>query len=125
MLTKLEEQVKSQLFFISYNNMSFYQNVRDQRLYNKAHIVDYIVEYICFMNTLDGSFFPYINYENVNYDIVNSLIAKNSLLDKMGYNHCSIAIYYILDYTLEKHFGTKLKTQNHVKKERLLLKYFN
>lgn len=52
-------------------------------------------------------------------------MAKNFLLDKMGYNHCSTTIRYILGYILEKHFGIELKAQKYVRERKLLLKYFN
>lgn len=120
-----EERVKNQRFSISYNNMNFYENIHDQYLYNKAHIVNYIAEYICFMNVPDNSPFLHISYKNVDYDAVNSLMAKDFLLDKMGYNHRSTAMRYILGRTLGKHFGTELKAQKHLREERLLPKYFN
>lgn len=105
--------------------MNFYENVRDHRLYNKAHIVNYIVGYICFMNALDGSSLSHISRENVDYDAVNSLTARNFLLDKVGYNHCSATMRYILGRTLGKHFGAELKTQKHIRERKLLLKYSN
>ena len=51
------------------------------------------------MNVPDGSFLPYISCKNVNYDTVNSLTAKNFLLNKVGYNHHSATICYILGCT--------------------------
>lgn len=121
----LEEQIKSQRFFIFYNNMHFYKNVFDQHLYNKTYIVNYTARYICFMNTLDASSFPYISCKNINYDAINSLTAKDFLLDNVEYNYCSATMCYILGYTLKKHFGIELKAQKHVREENLLLKYSN
>lgn len=95
---------------IFYNNINFYENLYDYRLDNKAHIVNHIVGYIYFINTPDSHFFPYINYKNIDYNIVKSFMAKNFLLVKIGYNHCSITMYYILGYILEKYFGMELKT---------------
>lgn len=105
--------------------MNFYKNVRDQRLYNKAHIVNYTAGYICFMNAPDGSSLPHISYENIDYDAVNSLTAKDFLLDKVRYNHHSTAMRYILGRTLGKYFSTEWKAQKHVKEGKLLLKYSN
>lgn len=48
-----------------------------------------------FIITSDCSFLLYISYENVDDDSINSLMAKNFLLDHMWYNHCFTAIYYI------------------------------
>lgn len=77
------------------------------------------------MNFPDSSSLPHISCENVDYNAINSLTAKDFLLDKVVYNHCSAAMCHILDRTLEKHFGVELKAQKHVKKEKLLPKYFN
>ena len=108
-LTILEEWVKSQQFFIFYNNINFYENVRNQRLYNKVHMVNYTARYICFINAPDGSSFPHISSDNIDYNAVNSLTAKNFLLDKVEYNHRFAAMHYILGRTLGKHFGAGLK----------------
>ena len=121
----LEERVKIQRFFISYNNMNFYKNIYDQRLYNKAHRVNYTSRCICFMIALNGSFLPHISCENVNYDAINSLTAKDFLLDKVEYNHCSAAMHFILTCTLEKYFSMELKAQKHVRERKLLPKYSN
>lgn len=45
--------------------MNFNKKVRDQRLYNKAYIVNYTAEYVCFINAEDGNFLLYINRNQV------------------------------------------------------------
>lgn len=78
------------------------------------------------MNAPDSSFFPHISRKNVDYNAVNSFMAKNFFLDKIRYNHHSAAaMRYILSCILEKHFGIELKAQKHIKEGRLLAKYFN
>lgn len=52
--------------------MNFYKNICDWLLYNKTHIANNITRYIRFMNTSNSSFFPYINYENDQHNIINS-----------------------------------------------------
>lgn len=47
-------------------------------------MVNYIAGYIYFMNAPDNSPLLHISHENVNYDAINSLTAKNFLLDRMG-----------------------------------------
>ncbi len=64
-LSRLEKRAQSQYLFISYDNMNFYEKVCDQRLHNKAHLVNYIAGYICFMNVADGSTLPYINSDQM------------------------------------------------------------
>ncbi len=60
-LSRLKERAQTQRFFISYNNINFYEKVKDQCLYNKAHIVNYIAGYVCFINAADESPLPYLN----------------------------------------------------------------
>lgn len=43
----------------------------------------------------------------------------------MRYNNCSVVIYYILNYTLEKKFDIKIKAQKYVRDKKPLFKYFN
>ena len=124
-LTMLEERVKSQRFFIFYDNINFYENVCNQRLYNKVHMVNYTARYIYFMDALDSSSLPHIRRENVDYDAINNLTAKDFLLDKVAYNYRSAVIRYILGCTLGKHFGVELKAQKHVREGRFLPKYSN
>ena len=77
------------------------------------------------MNVSDSSIFSNISYENFKYNIVNSFIAKKFLLNRVRANHCSAAIYYILDYTLRKYFSKVIKVQKYRRDERLLPTYFN
>ena len=88
-------------------------------------MVNYTAGYICFINIPDGSSLLHISHENINYDVVNNLTAKDFLLNKIEYNHGSAAMRYILGCTLEKHFGVELKAQKHVREGKLLPKYFN
>ncbi len=100
-LSRLEERAQSQRLFLSYDNMNFYKKVRDQRLYNKAHLVNYTAGYVCFMNAADGSTLPYINSDQVQYEALNSLIANDFLLDQVGLNHRAVATRFILGHALE------------------------
>lgn len=75
----IEERVKTQQFFISYNNMNFYKHVRSQCLYNKDHFHNYIVGDVCFINAPDGTLFLHISSENVRYNTVNSFTTKDFL----------------------------------------------
>lgn len=43
------EKTKNCQFFISYDNINFYENVRNQRIFNCNALVNYIVGYICFI----------------------------------------------------------------------------
>lgn len=39
-------------FFISYDNINFYKEAKDQKLHNKATFISYIANYVYFMNIL-------------------------------------------------------------------------
>lgn len=108
-LSMLKKRIKTQQFFLSYNNMNFYDYVYNQRLYNKRHLVNFIAGYVYFMNALDSSPFLHISCESVQYNAVNSLTANNFLLDRVGGNYYSAAMSYILGHTLKKHFGNAIK----------------
>lgn len=68
---------KTQQFSISYNNIKFYKNFRNQYLYNKMYIVNYIEKYIYFIKIINGIFLLYISYEYVQYNTINNFIAIN------------------------------------------------
>ena len=124
-LSRLKERAQSQRLFISYNNMNFYEKVRNERLYNKAHIVNYTIGYVCFMNADNGSFLPYINHNQVQHEAVTSFVASNFLLDQIGLNHQMASTYYILVRALEQHFAPAMRKQKHVVAGKLMPKYFN
>ena len=49
--TSLAEKVAKDCFFISYDNMNFYEHARDQRIINRGEIVNYTAGYVCFIKT--------------------------------------------------------------------------
>ena len=54
-IEEIVEKTRFHRFFISYDNIDFYENVRDQRLHNQSAIVNYTFGYIYFMkSTEDG-----------------------------------------------------------------------
>lgn len=95
-LFRLDKLAQSQRLFILYNNINFYKKVCDQRLHNKAHIVNYTAEYVCFINAADGSPLPYINRDQVEPKAFNSLAASNFILDQVDINHRAATTWYIL-----------------------------
>ncbi len=48
-MEEIAEKTRFYNFFILYNNINFYEHVRDQRLHNQSAIVYYTTRYICFM----------------------------------------------------------------------------
>ncbi len=53
-MEEIVEKTRFHCFFISYDNMDFYENVRDQQLHNRSAIVNYTAGYICFMKPPEG-----------------------------------------------------------------------
>ena len=54
-MEEIVEKTRFHCFFISYDNIDFYENIRDQRLHNRSAIINYTSGYICFMKPLKGS----------------------------------------------------------------------
>ena len=48
-MEEIVEKTRFHRFLISYDNMDFYENVWDQRLYNRSAILNYTSGYICFI----------------------------------------------------------------------------
>ncbi len=81
--------------------MNLYKKIRDQCLYNKAHLVNYIAGYIYFINVANGSTFLNINSDQVQHEALRSLIADDFLLDQIDLNYQAATIWFILDHALE------------------------
>lgn len=124
-LSRLKECASSQQLFILYDNKNFYEKVQDQRLYNKAHIINYTTGYVCFINTPDRSFLLYINRDQVQRKAVNSFAASDFLLDQVGLNHWASATRYILSCALEQHFALAMRKQKHIVVGKTMPKYIN
>lgn len=48
------KKTQNHRFFISYENINFYKNIRDQQIFNCSALVNYTAGYIYFMKTLNG-----------------------------------------------------------------------
>lgn len=48
-LKQLRKEIQHRRFFVSFDNMNFFQNVRDQRMHNHARQVNYTAGYVCIM----------------------------------------------------------------------------
>ena len=53
-IKEILEKTQTWRFFILYDNMNFYQNVYNQKIYNRSSLVSYITGYICFMKTANS-----------------------------------------------------------------------
>ena len=78
-MEEIVEKTRFHRFFISYDNMDFYENVRDQRLHNQSAIVNYTSGYICFMKPPEGGreddtwLERYIDSDQIDRRLVNTL----------------------------------------------------
>lgn len=48
-ITKLHGEIRHRRSFVSFDNMNFFHNVRDQRMHNHAHQINYTVGFVCIM----------------------------------------------------------------------------
>lgn len=48
------EKTRTCQFFISYDNMNFYENIYNQKIFNRSTLVSYTAGYICFMKPRNG-----------------------------------------------------------------------
>lgn len=78
------EKTRSQRFFILFDNMNFYENVRNQRLFNRSSLLNYTAGYIGFMKTnhriedgADSWEEQYIDDSQIDQKLVNELRNKD------------------------------------------------
>lgn len=51
----LQNKVREKKFFVSFNNMNFYEKSRNQQLHNRTALISYIMGYVYFMSTSKSS----------------------------------------------------------------------
>lgn len=83
------EKTQTRWFFISYDNMNFYKNIHDQRIFNRNGLINYTIRYIYFMKTSNsienlGNSWEnqYIDCSQIDRGLVNQLRYKDLLLPK-------------------------------------------
>ncbi len=107
---ELQKKAWERRFFLSFDNINFYEHRRDQRLYNIGHQFVYIAGHICFMhsngdNHVDGNWEQrYLNADYIDYSVVNKLVVEDFLLDSNDLEHCSRSVRYILSNILNTYF---------------------
>lgn len=110
------EKTRSQRFFILYDNMNFYENVRNQRLFNRSSLLNYTAGYICFMKTnhriedgADSWEEQYIDDSQIDRKLVNELKNEDFDLTQADQDYCSAAIRYIISGVLHQYFATAMR----------------
>ncbi len=116
-MEEIIEKTRFHSFFISYDNMDFYENVQDQRLHNRSAIVNYTTRYICFMKPLKGSreddiwLEHYIDSDQIDQRLVNTLANKDFDLTQPNRDHRSATNRYILSEVLGQYFSKSMHKQ--------------
>lgn len=112
------DKTRSSRFFISYDNMNFYENARDQRIFNRSSLVNYTAGYICFMKTpnmmedmADSWEEQYIDSNQVDQKLVNELTNEDFDLSEADFTHQSAAIRYTISDVLGQYFATAMRRQ--------------
>ncbi|MCJ1342648.1 hypothetical protein MMC31_000835 [Peltigera leucophlebia] len=102
----LKDLVANEAFFVLYDNMNFYEKVREQRMYNQNHQVNYTAGYICFMKGNE-----YLYSSSVDYSAVNSFEPEDFLPDDSALKHHCESAQYILSNIFEQYFSKQLRHQ--------------
>lgn len=82
-IEKIANKTRFYRFFFLYDNINFYEHIRDQQLYNWSAIINYTAGYMYFMKTLeegreDNTWLErYINLTQINRRLVNDIINKD------------------------------------------------
>ncbi len=114
---ELQKKTWERHFFLSFDNMNFYEYRRDQRLHNKGYEVAYTTGYDCFIhfegdNQVDSNWEQrYLDADQINYSAANKLVAEDFLLDSNDLEHCSRSVRYILSNILSTYFLQVLNKQ--------------
>ncbi len=116
-MEEIIEKTRFHRFFISYDNMDFYENVRDQRLYNRSAIINYTVGYICVMKPPESSreddtwLERYINSDQIDQRLVNTPANEDFDLTQPGRDHRSATNRYIFSEVLGQYFSKSMYKQ--------------
>lgn len=113
------KECATSVFFISYDNMNFYEKVQDQRLHNKAHQVAYTAGYVFFMKGAG-----YLNANSINHAAIRDLKSADFLLDLAGNNHRQASSRYMLSQVLSRYYKKQLSAQKKDVGGKFLPKYW-
>ena len=102
-------------YIILYNNMNFYENVHDQKIYNYSSLISYIAGYICFIKTSNSIKNPtnswknnYIDSSQVDKRLVNQMREYKFELKQVDKDYWLAAIQYNISRILKKYFATAM-----------------
>lgn len=114
----LQEKATKKRFFISYDNINFYEKAHDQRLHIREALLSYTAGYMYFMNiprslaNSDNNWFKcYLNDNQIDKKALNDVKSDNFKLDSIVLNHQFTAIYHIVSEMLSKYFGQAIQKE--------------
>ena len=113
---QLREKVQKYRFFISYDNMNFYEHVRDARMSNRGAQINYSAGYICFIKPTDGVSNPrwqnqYLSASLVDHTEVKYLRADDFILSSSDLRHQGAAVQHTISQVLGRYFATAMRKQ--------------
>lgn len=92
-MKKNANKTRLHYFFITYNNINFYDHVRDQQLHNQSTLVNYTGRYIYFIKIPEESrenntwLERYINFTQINQRLINDVANEVFDLTQIDHSH--------------------------------------
>lgn len=117
---EMREKVRTHRFFISYDNMNFYEHVRDARMFNQGAQVNYTAGYVCFMRPLnqsadgDSSYTwqnQYLSANLIDRAAVNDLSAEDFTLSSSDLDHRGDAVRHTVSEVIGRYFAKAMCKQ--------------
>ncbi|KAA8913110.1 hypothetical protein FN846DRAFT_886795 [Sphaerosporella brunnea] len=112
---QLRRVVKEGRFMISFDNMNFYRNVRDQRAHNRSHQVNYTAGFICVMDCDCGSGpdceCGALPERSIDHMAASLLSFKDFDIDSDAQMYLHNAADYLFGTVLKRHFASAMSKQ--------------
>ncbi len=116
-MEEITKKTRFNRFFILYDNMNFYEHIRNQRLHNRSAIVNYTAGYLYFMKTPkegreDNTWLEcYIDSTEIDRRLVNTVVNENFDFTQTDHDHWSAANRYIFSEVLSQYFSRSMHKQ--------------
>ena len=113
-MEEIVEKTRFYCFFILYDNIDFYKNVRDQQLHNQSAIINYTARYICFIKPLEDNreddtwLERYIDLDQIDQRLVNTLANEDFDLTQPDRDYRSATNRYIFSEILGQYFSKSM-----------------
>lgn len=118
---EMREKIMTRRFFILYDNMNFYEHVRDARIFNQGAQINYTVGYICFLGPYEQSEDEctsdciwqnqYLSASLIDHTAANALCADNFLLSLADRQLRGDAVRHTISRVLGRYFAKTMRKQ--------------